>query len=65
VLAFTARFMGARTALVEARDPAAARLRSMRGVRSVEPSPDRRYFDDRSEIHVTVAGGRVRMGDGE
>jgi hypothetical protein len=59
VIAFTRRFMGMCTALIEASAPAAARLRSVRGVRAVEPSPDRRYFDDRSELHVTVSGGRL------
>ena len=67
VLAFTARFMGGRTVLVEATNAAAARLRTVPGVRSVEPSPDRRYFDDRcfddrSERQVTVSARRIRSG---
>ena len=63
VLAFTARFMGVRTALVEAGATQAARLRSVRGVRSVEPSTDRRYFDDRSDSHVTVRNGGLSGSD--
>jgi hypothetical protein len=63
ILAFTARFIGAATALVEADDASAARLRAIRGVRSVELSGDRRYFDDRSEMHVAVSGGHVRLAE--
>jgi hypothetical protein len=62
VLAFAARFMGNNTALVEAQEAAATRLRSVPGVRSVEPSPDQRYFDDRSGLPVTVSGGRISRG---
>jgi hypothetical protein len=57
VLAFTARFMGLRTMLIDASAADAARLRSVRGVRSVDPSTDRHYFDDRSESQVSVLNG--------
>jgi hypothetical protein len=59
VLAFTARFIGAVTALVQADAAGAARLRSVRSVRLVELSGDRRYFDDRSQITIAVSGGWV------
>ena|SRR5688572_28211298 len=57
VLAFTARFMGGRTALIDADSGSAARLRAVRGVRTVDRSTDRRYFDDRSESQVNVLNG--------
>jgi hypothetical protein len=57
VLAFTARFMGVRTVLIDASDADAARLRSVRGVRSVDRSSDRHYFDDRTESQVSVLNG--------
>ncbi len=64
VLAFTARFLGLHIALVGADPEVAASLRAIPGVRSVEPSRDLRYFDDRTDTHVVVTGGRVRGNEG-
>jgi hypothetical protein len=63
VFAFTARFMGTITVLVEADAAGAAQLRSLPGVRSVELSEDRRYFDDRSDLHVSVTGGLLNLSE--
>jgi hypothetical protein len=56
VLAFTARVMGVNTALIRADRFTADRLRGRRGIRAVEPAPDRRYFDDHTPTVVIVSG---------